>query len=409
MKNKNYIQVFEHQTLRIDGDSFLQKHLDSLAVFQQQNGNQYFELLYKAVKFKQFVGVLQVGDLTVEILPKTDQYILPKLRWQRFLLDLLDNCGYIAVSALSEAPLQLKTSPIFWIYIQLYVQTIKELLEEGLQKNYQQKEVNTRVWKGQVNFAKQLQKNSLRPQYVYTKLQTYDYQSPIHQVLYKALKILSQFWVSPPLTNQINYLLQGFPPQADIKVTAQWFDRLNLSRVSTKYKKALELAKLIVLQHSPDVRAGHFSVLALLFDMNLLFEKWIYRQLQKNLPQGWTIQGQVSKRFWANRRLKPDICLQYQGKNYILDTKWKILQRPNPSSEDLRQMYAYNHIFEARQSMLVYPNVFGLTNRIEPYTAPLWIEGEEERHCCQIVFVDLLDSQGNLNSKIASKIIALLK
>jgi 5-methylcytosine-specific restriction enzyme subunit McrC len=139
--------------------------------------------------------------------------------------------------------------------------------------------------------------------------------------------------------------------------------------------------------------------------MNQLFEQYIQQQLKKTLDKTWSVQAQNSKRFWGNRNLRPDIWLSHEGKNYILDTKWKILKRPAPSDEDLRQMYAYNHNFEASRSLLIYPNVFGLSQRSEAYAQPNLIEGKAVTHYCKVIFVDILNKKGTLNTNIASDII----
>jgi 5-methylcytosine-specific restriction enzyme subunit McrC len=408
MKDSTYIQVFEHQVLRVDQQQLTLRQFDALAYFNEQHDQKYFSLLHKGVRFRQYVGVLQVGELTIEILPKTDQHKSSTQNWQNVLLELLDACQFIKIDALSKAPLHLKTSPLLWIYIELFVQEVEQLLSQGLQKNYRKQTQNSPNWKGQINFAKQLQKNLARPHQIYTNHQTYDYQHPIHQVLYKALKIVEQFWINHKLKNKIQYLIKAFPEQQDLAVTEALYVNLYKAPKFKRYHAALDLARMITLQYSPDIRLGNCPVLAILFDMNQLFEQYIQEQLKKTLDKTWRIQAQASKRFWANRKLRPDIWLSYEGNNYILDTKWKILKRPTPSDEDLRQMYAYNHNFEASRSLLIYPNVFGLPQRSEAYTQPNLIQGKAVTHYCKVIFVDILNKKGTLNTNIASDIIQYL-
>ena len=405
MKTPHYIQVFEHQVLRVHEQQLTQEHLDALARFNEQHGQKYFTLLHKGVRFRQYVGVLQIGSLTIEILPKTDQHLIAPNNWQQVLLDLLHACNFVKVDALTKAPLKLKTSPLLWLYIELYVQEIEQLLNKGLQKNYHKEERNCTSWKGQINFAKQLQKNLTSPHRIYTTQESYDYQHPIHQVLYQALTIISQFWVSHSLKNKIQYVLKTFPKQLPIQVHEALFHNLYAIPQFRHYHAALDLARMITLQYSPDVQLGTCPVLAILFDMNLLFEHYIYQRLKQSLDSSWKIKAQLSKRFWANRTLRPDIWVQHQGENYILDTKWKILKKPSPSDEDLRQMYAYNHTFQATKSLLIYPNVFRLPQRTEAYATPLQIQGEAQQHYCQVIFVDILNKSGQLNTNIAQNII----
>ena len=93
-------------------------------------------MLHRGLRLRQYVGVLQIGDLTIEILPKTDQHLNNPQQWQQILLELLEACNFIKVDALSKAPLQLKTSPLLWLYLELFVQEVEQLLSKGLQKTY---------------------------------------------------------------------------------------------------------------------------------------------------------------------------------------------------------------------------------------------------------------------------------
>lgn len=408
MANHNYIQVFEHQVLRIGDPQLTQQHFDALTYFNEQHEQKYFTLLHKGIRFRQYVGVLQVGELTIEILPKTDQYADNPQNWQKVLLELLHTCQFIKIDTLSKAPLQLKTSPLLWIYIELFLQEVELLLVKGLQKNYRRESNNSNHWKGQINFQKQLQKNLTQPHKIYTTQQTYDYQHPIHQVIYQALQIVAQFWVSYPIKNKIQYLLNTFPRQTNITITEALYQRLYAQPKFKNYHAALDLARMITLQYSPDLRLGTCPILAILFDMNQLFEHYVYQQLKTHLDESWTIKAQVSKRFWANRNLRPDILLKNNDQNYVLDTKWKILKRPSPSDEDLRQMYAYNHSFEATNSLLIYPNVFGLNRRSEAYAQPLFLKGTVQQHYCKVVFVNILNKKGTLNTNIAQDILQQL-
>ena len=408
MPAPTYIQVFEHQTLRVAEQGLSERHLRAMAAFNARHGHRYFTTLHGKVRFHHYVGVLQVGDLCIEVLPKTDRHA-EAAQWQQVLLQLLYHCGVLPHYTLSEASLRLQRSPLLLLYLDCFADSIRDLLHVGLLKQYRQQDHNGPHWKGRINFARQLQKNWRHPERVYSRRQVYDYGHPAHQVLSQALQAVLQTALPAGLRQRFQHLERAFPKLPPRRVDEGLLQALLEQPQLARYHRALELARLILLQYSPDVRVGQHHLLALLFDMNQLFERYLERQLQHHLDDSWTLRAQASRPFWANRRLRPDFWLQQEQQHYILDAKWKILKRPEPSDADLRQMFAYNHSFQATKSVLIYPNVFALPPRQAPFAAPILIDGQWQSHTCQVVFVDILNPKGQLNTKMAAQLMAQIQ
>lgn len=66
------IQVFEHdkltsKSLCIKGEALGDKIIDKLWQYNDSNKNIYFEAIRHGVKFKNYVGVIQIGGTTIEI------------------------------------------------------------------------------------------------------------------------------------------------------------------------------------------------------------------------------------------------------------------------------------------------------------------------------------------------------
>jgi 5-methylcytosine-specific restriction enzyme subunit McrC len=125
------------------------------------------------------------------------------------------------------------------------------------------------------------------------------------------------------------------------------------------------MARLILDHRSPTLSAGGLPVLALLFDMNDLWERYVLALIRRVAPPRLTVTGQARRRFWKPhggrvRSVIPDIVVTDAATRRtlaVLDTKWKTPKAGNPSIDDLRQMFVYNELFECRRSVLVYPQV----------------------------------------------------
>jgi 5-methylcytosine-specific restriction enzyme subunit McrC len=51
--------------------------------------------------------------------------------------------------------------------------------------------------------------------------------------------------------------------------------QLQMDRTTERYRKAIQLVRFIILTYSPDLRSGSEHVIAILFDMNRVFERFI--------------------------------------------------------------------------------------------------------------------------------------
>ena len=73
MNNSSLITVFEHERLYVDGKKFTAEHFNKLTLYNEEHQHTYFDIGYQMVKFKSYVGVIQMDNLTIEILPKADK------------------------------------------------------------------------------------------------------------------------------------------------------------------------------------------------------------------------------------------------------------------------------------------------------------------------------------------------
>lgn len=408
MSKKNFIQVFEYQKLRYSDDSdFKKHHFDAMVQFNEKNQNQYFTVIHKGVQFNSYVGVIQIGGLTIEILPKADNNENPDENlWQGVLLNMLRVCKHINVDNVSETALKKRYNSILEVYFEMYLNEVEKLIKRGLIKKYRRVQSNQLVLKGKLVFAKNIQKNVVHKERFYCEHQIYDRDHLIHQILFKALKVLDNLLYNG-LRDKLNRVLFEFDGFSDINVTSKHFDKLTFNRKCVPYQKALDIAKMLILNYSPNLNAGNDNMLTLLFDMNALWEEYIFRVLQKHKPENISVSFQNKKDFWSSnsktKTIRPDIVIEDSNSipstTYVLDTKWKIRDTNNPDDSDLKQMFAYNLYWRAEKSLLLFPKINQEDSNFGDYHH---LSNEMNSNQCKLGFVNVVED----NSLIHSKIIA---
>lgn len=360
-KGKHIITTYEHQRLKLgETKDFEQKHLLALQRYYGEKGTPFFSLIHNGLKFNQFVGVIQVDSLVIEVLPKTDQ-TGEECHWRKLLIGMLRAVKSLNVHTAGNTDLKLKSNSILDLYLEVFITEVEQLLYKGLIKQYRRREGNSLSLKGKLVFTKHIQENLIHQEQFYVNHQTYDKENTFNQIIYKALLLVKGINTSPSLQSRIGSMMLYFPEMNDLYVTEETFSRLQFNRKTEQYREAINIARLLLLNYHPDVSRGNNHVMTLMFDMNRLWESFVLHSLKKHAPEQYRIRGKIKKTFWeASTSMKvgvePDIVIEYKEQTYILDTKWKVLNGNRPSDDDLKQMYVYTKYFDSSYTALVYPD-----------------------------------------------------
>lgn len=396
MEEDNFISVFEHDTLSAGNEKgdLSDPQLAALRRFYGTKGVPYYTLINEGVKFCEYVGVIRVGGLTIEILPKAVRRSGKRndvKTWQQILLGMLKSVGAFRIHAPSSSQLELRANSILELYIELFLVEAEYILNRGPVKKYHQKEGNRNALKGQLLFGKNLNHNLLHQERFYVRYTAYDQEHRLNAIIYKALGLLRRINRNPRLHGRIGSILLRFPEQKDFKVSEALFKGIVYDRKTTGYRHAIEFARLLLLNYHPDVTQGQEDVLALMFDMNLLWEKFIYASLLKDMEDSVDIAAQSFKSFWIPQKgqgvgMQPDIVVSRGERTMVLDTKWKDLKGSNPTSDDLRQLYVYHDYFNAAKAALVYPGSFAPVEGF--YATGSGVKGIKE---CGVIGIEVMD------------------
>jgi 5-methylcytosine-specific restriction enzyme subunit McrC len=346
--------------------SFTKPYIEAISIFHQRGGNQYYSLEHEGLKFKHFVGAIQIQDLTIEVLPKIDRpgqgKLINKAGWHDLLIDMLKACKQIKPKSNQRASLKLKSNSILELYIELLVNEMEFLLRTGLMKQYRRQQGNINALKGRLLFAKQIQHNLVHQERFYTDHSIYDTNSLLHQILRQALNICKRLSSSGLVKDRICRLLLHWPESKQVNIDEKIFKKFSRNRKFVSYTEALLIAKMFLLNYRPDIKGGNVDMIALMFNMNSLWEEFIYQRF-KSLEE--VLDLRVYKQnvvdFWfsdtINKTVRPDLIITYNNKTLVVDTKWKCPEDDIPADDDLKQMLVYKLYFHADNACLLYPEI----------------------------------------------------
>lgn len=369
------IVAFEHQFLAYSAiENWRESHALALEQLQARHkaGGSWFTLERKGIRFTEYVGVVQIPGLNMEILPKADdpnksakptatEQTNLQDRWRNVLLGMLRQVLSLPLTTPSAANLSAAPHRMLDIFLAAFVQQAEAVFRIGLVKQYHAAEGNRSALKGQLLFSQHLNQNLLHKERFFTRHQVYDRVHPLNCLLRMALQRTADVAHGAALAARARTLLLHWP---EVPEVATPDERPLLNRKTQHYGPALDLALLILRAHTPSLQRGKNQALALLFDMNSLFEEYVEALLRRAAKSAsCQVQPQKEKKFWNSINARPDTVVTILPTledpeppcTCIVDMKWKVPKGGKPTADDMRQVYAYCHLWGAKHGLLLYP------------------------------------------------------
>lgn len=407
---RRVITRYEHDTISVPGD-ISKSQFASLARYHEKVSSDYYSLGYTSIKLNQYVGVIQVGDTVIEVLPKIDRDTDPegKPRWRRTLLQMLEVCQKITPRTVGTVDQSTSHHTILDLFLDRYLELVTVLLQQGLVRRYIENEDNVRALKGKILFSQHLAQNIIRPDRWFTRHTIYDRNHQLHGLLKTAILITERFG-SEKVRQRAYRILQDFKEFDQFIPTKSFMERLNYNRTNERYRNAVAMAWLLIQSYAPNIEFGKNPVIALMFNMNQLYEETVCRLLSdfcsRTTRNRITVDSKIKIPFWENMKLEPDIVLHYGTKSVVIDTKWKRPKNDYPSPEDLRQVFVYNLYCGSDKAVLLYPGMENQKVHAGMFCSPGI--SMEHHHGCEIHYAVLNDPDGNLNKQFAPELVERL-
>lgn len=140
-------------------------------------------------------------------------------------------------------------------------------------------------------------------------------------------------------------------------------EKIKLYRNQELFKKPFNLAKMFIEKTSVDLSKNKFENITLIWDMNKLFEEFVFEIMKKHEAEfGCKLTAQRGKKLLVGDTSKKrntfvDILIEKNdGEKIILDTKYKkFVSSDDFSNADVFQVSTYCLLHNAYHAILLYP------------------------------------------------------
>lgn len=351
---------------------------------QRDEADRVFAWGDDSARTQQWVGVIQVPGLQIEILPKIDaatpdETAAGQHEARRNLLYMLAVAGDVPVRSRDVARLSSRRAPLSETLAAIFADRLLRELLRGPERAYLQQEENLRRFQGKLLIAQQTLRNAAHRERFFCRFDEFCDDAPMNRIFRAACRVLLDTMRTPSTQDLLRHCLLVLDQVEDVVIHDALFDRVVLTRQTERFADVFRFCKLILQGRSPTVRAGAERSFSLLFDMNQVFERFVAAFLRSRvLPRldGYQLFPQARRRqrhlMTRDGRgvlpLRPDLLIEApDGRRLVMDTKWKRLSenggRGGVSTGDLYQLYAYTRRYGCVHSMLLYPHAPGLIPR----------------------------------------------
>jgi len=344
----------------------------------------FLEISRKTIKPKNLVGVVQIGDLTLQIFPKllkTESY--EKLESHKTLimgnlLKMLAIGGEIPIKPSEIAEILSEKAPFLEVLISVYSQKLLETLRYHRYYTYRKVEEDLNHVKGQINFeryASRWHKRHIIP--IRYNDRTMD--NLLNRTLKYGAYLMARLTRSNENYRRLKSAMGVLEGVSTIPVSVHETYLIRFNRLNAVFKPLVELARIFIAGATVRLQTGKIETFTFLVPMERVFERFVAGLLTSNSdgarpkefeedpdsqqPIGFLL---VEGKF----QLIPDIVIKMKDeRRIIIDTKYKILNKEDKklgvSQSDLYQMYAYASHWNSNVDavVLLYPALLEEVNK----------------------------------------------
>jgi len=336
-----------------------------------------------ALQVVNFVGVLETPcGMRIEILPKIRESSAAATDSKKILLKMLSTVHKLNLEKFNQSKLQTLKQPLIEILITQFLIDVSNVIKRGIRSEYQRVDKQSTYLKGQLQTAKQLRQRPGCQSRFYISHDLFTPNRPENRLIHSSLVQVMKWTksaINHRLSREILFVFNNVDLSCNIKND---FRQWSTDRSLTHYKSVKSWCELILSYQSPIAMSGNSNGISFLFPMEVLFERYVAKMLDKQLPLNLLLSKQVGNKHLTSHKnenwfkLKPDIVIKNKERILcVADTKWKVLDERKGTAKykydlkqsDIYQLFAYGEKYLDGEGdlYLIYPKHTFFNERLD--------------------------------------------
>ena len=319
------------------------------------------------IKTKSWVGVIKYKNLHLEILPKlisedanNDKKISEEERSiiLKNLIFMLSYTKNLDIKTNDNAKLSTEKNPFIEILIREFATSLFEALKRLTPKRYVREEENLNYLKGKIKFSENIRYNCTNQAKFYCEYDEFSENNLLNQLFLFVSTCLYNISNNSNNKKTLKFIINYYSDISFVRFDKFKVRKIKLTRNQELFKKAFNLAKMFVEQTSVDLSKNKFENITLIWDMNKLFEEFIFELIKRKIPECKALAQKpkrlLKKENVTRRDTRIDILIQKP--QVIIDTKYKkFTDFDDITSADIYQVTTYCLLHNYKRAILLYP------------------------------------------------------
>jgi 5-methylcytosine-specific restriction endonuclease McrBC regulatory subunit McrC len=272
------------------------------------------------------------------------------------VIEMLRFSGRLPIRLDRLAPAMDKEVFLLDVIALAFAREVERLVSLGLAKGYRQYLFDRPPYPGSPDLQMHLGRYAARPDRLVTRARRITLDIDLNRALAAAIEVLSRVNLAMEPTTALTSIYPAFGRVRRVPIPASAVGRIELTRLTSRYRDGLGLAEIILRGQSLAPEGDTFAGASVLFNMSKVWESCVARWAEIEWPEFDVVdQHSFGVTSDGSLRASADVTVWDSGKLIALyDAKYK-WPGVTPTMGDVYQMTTYCTRLGIDEATLVYP------------------------------------------------------